>query len=195
MPETSIGNKIHDLLARRWSPRAFDSRPVEKEKLDGLLEAARWAPSCFNAQPWFFLVAEKKDAEEFEKMLSCLVEVNQKWARLASVLMISVAELNFAYNGKPNRHAMHDVGLAAENMAIQAVASGLAIHQMAGFDLEKTRQTYRIPAGWEPAAAIAVGYEGSPDLLPPDLAAREKAPRTRKALESFVFRGEWGKSR
>src|ERR1700722_9116174 len=121
---------IHDLLAHRWSPRAFADRAIEPGALGSLLEAARWAPSCFNEQPWVFLVATKEAPEEFEKMLGCLVEFNQSWVKAAQVLMISVARLHFARNNKPNRHAFHDVGLAAENLVIQATAMGLAVHQM-----------------------------------------------------------------
>lgn len=185
---------IHRLIQNRWSPRAYTDRKVDRAAIDSLLEAARWAPSCYNEQPWFFLVAAKEDAAEYEKMLYCLVEANQKWARLAPVLMISVAKLFFQKNGKPNRHAQHDVGLASENMALQAAALGLALHQMAGFDVEKTREVYSIPEGYEPMAAIAVGYAGSPDLLPPELAEREKAPRVRRKTEEFAFTGAWNRA-
>src|SRR5215208_4639816 len=102
---------IHDLLRRRWSPRAFADRPVEREKLLSVMEAARWAPSSFNEQPWSFLVATKDRPDEHARMLECLAEKNQTWAKAAPVLMISVASLHFARNGKPNRHALHDVGL------------------------------------------------------------------------------------
>jgi nitroreductase len=184
---------ILDLLRRRWSPRAFADRLVEPEKLRGLLEAARWAPSSYNEQPWSFLVATKDDPENFQRLLSCLVEGNQAWAQFAPVLMISIARLNFAQNGQPNRHAFHDVGLAAENLVIQAMALDLMVHQMAGFYPDKARELFRIPSGYEPVAAIAVGYPGEPDRLPEKLRQRELAPRTRKALREFVFGGEWGR--
>lgn len=184
---------ILDLLRRRWSPRAFADRLVEPEKLRGLLEAARWAPSSYNEQPWSFLVATKDDPENFQRLLSCLVEGNQAWAQFAPVLMISVARLNFAQNGQPNRHAFHDVGLAAENLVIQAMALDLMVHQMAGFYPDKAREVFRIPPGYEPVAAIAVGYPGEPDRLPEKLRQRELAPRTRKMLREFVFGGEWGR--
>lgn len=186
-------HKIHSLIQNRWSPRAFTARSVPSAHLESLLEAARWAPSSYNEQPWFFLIATKDDAAEYEKMLSCLVEANQKWARLAPVLMISVAKLFFQKNGKPNRHAQHDVGLAAGNMALQAEALGLALHQMAGFDVEKTRKAYSVPEGFEPIAAIAVGYAGGPELLSEELAEREKAPRTRRKITEFAFTGGWNK--
>ncbi len=185
---------IHELLRRRWSPRAFAPRPVEPEKLRSLLEAARWAPSSFNEQPWTFLAATKENAAEFERLLSCLVEGNQKWAREAPVLMISVAAHYFERNHKPNRHAFHDVGLAVENLVIQATALGLAVHQMAGFSPERARELYEIPKESEAVAAIALGYPGHPESLPEGLRAREAAPRTRKPIKDFVFTGRWGEA-
>lgn len=185
---------IEDKIKQRWSPRAFSDRMVEPEKLRSLWEAARWAPSSYNEQPWYFLVATKDDEAEYEKMLSCLVEGNQQWARLASVLMISVARLQFEKNGKPNRHAFHDVGLAVANMIFEATALGLFVHQMAGFYPDKVRELYDVPDGFEPVAAIAIGYPGDVDALPEDFKERETAPRQRKPLESFVFRGAWDNS-
>lgn len=183
---------IHDLLERRWSPRAFADRPVEPEKLRCLLEAARWAPSSYNEQPWAYLLAAREQPAEFARLLSVLVEGNIAWARHAPVLMLSLARLNFERNGKPNRHAFHDVGLASENLVIQATAVGLAVHQMAGFHVDKAREVFSIPESWEPVAAIALGYAGEAESLPEPLRARELAPRTRKPLEQFVFTGRWG---
>jgi len=183
---------IDDEIKRRWSPRAFSERKVEPEKLLSLWEAARWAPSSFNEQPWFFLVATKENEAEFERLLSCLTEGNQQWARLAPVLMISVAKLRFDKNGKPNRHAFHDVGLAAATMVFEATDLDLFVHQMAGFMPEKVVELYSIPEGFEPVAAMAVGYGADPDELPAELREREMEPRKRKPLESFVFEGGWG---
>lgn len=185
---------IEDEIKRRWSPHAFSDRMVEPDKLCSLWEAARWAPSSFNEQPWSFLVATKDDEAEYQKMLGCLVEGNQQWARLAPVLLISVARGQFAKNGKPNRHAFHDVGLAVANMIFEATALGLFVHQMAGFHPDKVRDLYHVPEGFEPVAAIAVGYPGEVDALSEDLKKRELAPRQRKSLESFVFQGSWGNS-
>ena len=111
---------IHNVISRRWSPRAFDSSPVEPEKLISLFEAARWAASSYNAQPWFFIVATKDDSDRFKKILDCFVEFNQSWAKNAPVLALSVARLKFEHNGEPNRHAFHDVGQAAATLALQA---------------------------------------------------------------------------
>lgn len=189
-----VGPRVHELLRERWSPRAFADRGVDPEDLRALLEAAQWAPSCFNEQPWAFVVARREDGEEFERLLGCLVPGNQAWARSAAVLMLSVAKLRFERNGKPNRHAGHDVGLAVAQLTAQATALGLGVHQMAGFDADAARSTYSIPEGWEPMAAIAVGHPGDPDALPDGLRERELGPRSRKPLSDFVFAGEWGKS-
>src|SRR5688500_18464285 len=160
---------IEELLKQRWSPRAFSDRPVEPEKLLRLWEAARWAASCANEQPWYFIVATKQDEAEYTRLLSCLRENNQQWARQAPVLMASVAKLAFDANGQPNRYAFHDVGLAVANLITQATALGLCVHQMAGFYPEKVRELYGVPAAFEPVAGIVLGYPGDPALLPEDL--------------------------
>lgn len=183
---------IHELLRERWSPRAFADRIVEPEKLRSLLEAARWAPSSYNEQPWSFIVATKENRAEYDRLLSCLVEGNIRWAQHAPVLMLSVAKLSFDRNTKPNRHAFHDVGLAVESLVIQATALGLSAHQMAGFHADKARDLFGIPEGHEPVAAMALGYPGDLGSLPEDLRQREQALRTRKPLDAFVFAGHWG---
>jgi nitroreductase len=184
---------IHELIRVRWSPRAFSAKPVEPEKLLSILEAARWAPSSYNGQPWSFLLARKEEPEEFAKLLGCLVEENQGWAKKAGALMISIAKQNFDHNGQPNRCAVHDVGLASENMAIEAVAQGLVTHGMAGIEIEKIREAYKLPADCVPVAGWAIGYGGEPDLLEGPLKERELAPRERKPLGAFVFGTEWDK--
>src|SRR5947207_5358442 len=184
--------EIDPLLARRWSPRAFSERTVEKTVLCSLFEAARWAPSCFNEQPWSFIVATKQKPEEHARLLSCLVEKNQEWARLAPVLMVSVAKLKFEKSGKPNRHAFHDVGLAMGNLLVEATALGLFVHQMAGFSPEKVREIYGVPEEFEPVAAIALGYGAEVDVLPEPFREQELGPRSRKPITSFVFQGTWG---
>ncbi len=189
----AAGHPINELIRERWSPRAFLDKPVEPEKLLSILEAARWAPSSSNGQPWSFLVARKEEPEEFAKMLGCLVEANQAWAKAAPVLMISVAKRIFENNGKPNRCAIHDVGLASESMVLQAVALALAAHGMAGIELDKIREEYALPADCEPVAAWAIGYAGEPEMLEGPLREREVAPRERKELAEFVFGAEWGK--
>ena len=185
---------IHDLLRRRWSPRAFSDRRVDPAIMRSLLEAARWAPSSYNEQPWSFIVATKDDTAEFSRLLSCLVEGNIQWAQHAPVLMVSVARLSFEDDGKPNRHAFHDVGLAVANLIVQATALGLVVHQMAGILPDKIRKLYGIPEGYEAVAGIALGYPGDPQSLPEGLRKRELAPRERKPLTEFVFSGSWGQT-
>jgi nitroreductase len=184
---------IHDLLRRRWSPRAFSDRPVEREKLLSVLEAARWAPSSNNEQPWHFIVARKEEPEEFARLLGCLVERNQSWAKAAPVLMLSVASMVFARKGHPNRHALHDTGQAVACLTVEATSLGLFVHQMAGFSIEKARETYALPPTTEPVAGIALGYLGDPDTLPEDLRQRELVASSRKPIGEFVYTGAWGR--
>jgi nitroreductase len=181
---------ISPLLARRWSPRAVSSKPVEPETLRTLFEAARWAPSCFNEQPWRYLIFDHRNPEALEAARSCLVGGNA-WAKKSPVLLISVARETFTHNGKPNRHGQHDVGLASENLVLQATELGLISHQMAGFDAARARELFKIPEGFTPMAMIVLGYPGDLEELPPDLQDREKAPRTRKPLAEFAFSGTW----
>jgi nitroreductase len=183
---------VHQLIIDRWSPRAFSDKPVAPDVLRSLFEAARWAPSSNNEQPWAYIVATRDDHENFAKMLSVLIEFNAGWAKNAPVLALAVAELNFAKNNAPNRNAQYDTGAATALLSVEATARGLAVHQMAGFDPAKAREVFAIPAGWEAIAAIAIGYPGDPNSLPQPLKDRELAPRTRKPLSEFVMAGHWG---
>lgn len=183
---------IHDLLQRRWSPRAFSDQLVSPEQVRSLLEAARWAPSSNNEQPWNFLLATQQDQTDYERLLTCLKPTNQLWARFAPVLAMSIAKLVFTDGGEPNRHAFHDVGLAVENLVVQATALGLMVHQMAGIYPDKVRELYGIPAEYEVVAAIAIGYPGDPSILPEKFRQRELAIRFRKPIADFTFAGHWG---
>ena len=185
---------IHDLLRHRWSPRAFSDKPLSPDILRSLFEAARWAPSSNNEQPWAFLVATRDEPENHAKMLSTLVEFNQNWAKHAPVLAIAVSEMAFARTGKPNRNAFYDTGAAVAHLSVEATSQGLFMHQMAGFDPHKAIELFEIPNGWEPIAALVIGYPGDPDSLPETLREREIAPRERKPLSSFVMSGGWGKT-
>jgi nitroreductase len=185
---------IHDLLSRRWSPRAFAERPVEPEKIQRMLEAARWASSCFNEQPWVFIIATAAQPAEHSKLLSCLVEGNQVWAKRAPLLIITVAKQHFDHNGQPNRHAIHDVGLAVGNLVIQATTMDLFVHQMAGILPEVIRESFSLPSGYEPVTGLAIGYPGDLNTLPEEIRERERAPRSRKALQEFVFAETWGQN-
>ena len=182
---------IHDLLARRWSPRAFADRLVTPDVLRSLREAARWAPSSANQQPWNFLVATRDDQQEFGRMLGCLVEGNQIWAKQAPVLMITVAA-KLDRDNDPNAHAWYDVGQAVISLSVQATALGLFVHQMAGILPDKIRELYQIPDSHEPVTGLALGYPGTPEQLPDKLRQREIAVGTRKLIGEFVFTGRWG---
>lgn len=182
---------LHDFLHHRWSPLAFADRPLPAESVGSLLEAARWAPSCYNDQPWSFVIATRDQTAEFERLASCLVDANRVWAARAPLLALTVARLHFDHNGKENRHAWYDVGQAAAHLTFQAAALGLFVHQMGGFDPQRARMLYDIPPTHEPASMMAVGYYGDATQLPDELRARETAPRRRKPLRDFVFAGRW----
>ena len=187
------GHPILPVFAERWSPYAYDPRPVERDKLLSCLEAARWAASSYNEQPWTFILAERTDQAEFARMLECLVEGNRKWAVNAGVLMLAIVARNFVKNGKPNLACEHDVGMAAGNMVLQATALGLQGHQMIGIEAAKIRSAYQVPDGYDPHTAVALGYPAAvqPGTTDP-LAQRDLAPRTRKALAEIVISKSWG---
>lgn len=188
-----VDHPVHELIARRWSPRAFANSEVEPAKVLSMLEAARWAASCANEQPWRFVVGMRGD-DAYRKLLECLVEGNRVWAAKAPLLMLSVARTHFAHSGKPNPHAWYDAGQAATQLALQATALGLQVHQMAGFDRERARALLAIPEGFEPIAAMAVGYPGEPELLPEPLRERERAPRRRLPMSELIHGGTWGEA-
>jgi nitroreductase len=183
---------VHELLAQRWSPYAFQDRPVPEADLRSLFEAARWAASSYNEQPWTYMVATKETPDQFRQLLSCLVEANQVWAKAAPVLALGIVSLRFARNGQVNRAAVHDLGLAAGNLLVEATVRGLVVHQMLGILPEKARQIFAIPEGFEAWTGLAIGYRGDPTNLPDALQEREHRPRQRKPLRQFVFSGKWG---
>jgi nitroreductase len=185
---------VHELIASRWSPYSFANRSVSDEDLRSLFEAARWAASSYNEQPWSYMVAKKEEADEFGRLLSCLVEGNQKWAKSASVLALGISRLNSARNNEPNRAAIHDLGLATANLVLEATARGLAAHQMIGILPNKVRELYSVPEGYEPMTAVAIGYAGDPINLPEGMRARDEARRPRKPSKEFVFGGKWGET-
>lgn len=185
---------IADLIAHRWSPRAIDpDKPVGREPLLALLEAARWAPSCFGDQPWRYLVWDRfRDAASWQQAFGCLAEGNQVWVKNAPVLLLSIAAPNFGHNDQPNRWAQHDTGAASENLCLQATALGLVAHQMAGFDPDRAKTRFNIPADHVCMAMIAVGHPAPVEVLPDALREKELAPRERKSLDRFAFEGRWG---
>jgi len=177
-------------LHERWSPRIFSSRPVEAGKVARFFQAARWAPSSFNEQPWRFLLTRRGE-EAFDALSDTLSENNQMWASRAPLLILSTARLRFSRNQRENRHALHDVGLAVENLIIQAASEGLQAHQMAGFSGEQARDSFGIPEEFQPVAVIAIGYQGDPEEAPEGLSERDREARTRRPLDEIVFSGTW----
>ena len=177
---------LHDLIAARWSPRAFSDKKVSSEDLTKIFTAAGWAASSSNEQPWRFLVGKKGD-DTYAKILDSLVPFNQDWAKSAPVLILTVAKKTFAKNGNPNGWALHDTGAASANMSLQALALGLHTHGMAGYDKDKARAHFDLPEDYETGAVWALGYLGDPETLPEHLKKMELSLRERKPLEAFVF--------
>lgn len=184
---------VHHLIRARWSPRAFSNRDVSDEDLKTIFEAARWAASSYNEQPWRFLVARKSDGAAFDKILQVLIPFNQVWAKNAPVLFIMATKRTFSHNGTPNLYAAHDAGQALAHVFLQATALGLHAHGMAGFDRDRARTELGIPDDYDLGAAVALGYLGSPDQLPEQHREMELAKRTRKPLNEIVFGPEFGK--
>jgi nitroreductase len=189
---TSTDYPVHEMISKRWSPYAFDEKPVKANILCSLFEAARWAPSCFNEQPWHYIVATKDNVEDYQKLISCLVGGNQIWAKHAPVLALGVTKLYLERNNKPNRAAKHDLGLAAGNLLFEATARGLYVHQMIGILPERAHEIYKIPEGFEVLTGFAIGYRGTSANLPDNLQIRDAERRPRKPISEFVFSGDWG---
>jgi nitroreductase len=189
--------EVIGLLADRWSPRSFLEQAVETVKIGSLFEAARLAPSAHNTQPPRFILAERQRRSAYDDLLGCLSEANQVWARTAPALILASAMRRrySAIEGDmvPYPHAVHDLGLAVMSMIVQAEAVGLSCHPMGGFDPDLARERFGVPSLFEPLVVIAVGYRGSPDLLPPELRRRELGRRSRRPLEELVFEGAWGR--
>jgi len=193
--KNKVEHPVATLIANRWSPYAFEPRSVENEKLLSCFEAARWAASSYNEQPWSFLVAKREDEAAFAEMLECLVEPNRPWAQHAGVLILTVVCRTFSRNGKPNRVAEHDIGLTAGQFTLQAVELGLAAHQMAGINAHQARSTYDIPETHEAYTAIALGYAADESNAPDaELAQRDQSERARKSLDEIVFSRSFGKA-
>ena len=183
---------IQDFVAHRWSPYGFADRSVSEADLRAIFEAARWAASSFNEQPWSYIVATSAQEEAFARLLSCLVDANQSWAKAAPVLALGVATLNFKRNDKLNRVALHDLGLASGNLLAEATARGLSVHQMEGILPDRAREIYDIPEGSEAVTGIAIGYAGDPEASSKEIRERDLAPRERKPQQDFVFGASWG---
>jgi len=189
---SSDSDRIHDLIASRKSIRAFSNKAIDDKSLIKLFEAARWASSSRNEQPWRFIAARREEKENFEKTLGCLNESNRVWAQNGAILIVVLAKKNFTLHPAPNTHAQHDVGLAIGNLALQATALGIYLRQMGGINYERVREVFEIPDEFEIISIIVGGFPGSHDSLPENLRERETLPRQRKALKEFVFEGKFG---
>ncbi len=182
---------ILEPITLRWSPRAFADRVIPADALARIFEAARWAPSAFNEQPWAFVIARRSETESFQTMLSCLNEANQGWARNADLLVFAAARNDLVIRPGPNKAALYDLGQSVAYLSLQATAEGVAVHQMVGFDADRAAEVTAISADHRCLTALALGYPGDPQSLPDALRERELAPRVRKPVAKFVFSGRW----
>jgi len=195
MPKhTPVAFPISDMIESRWSPVGFDSRPVEPDKLQSMFEAARWAPSSRNEQPWRFILGVRGQGQAFDLLAECLTGRNREWAPVAPVLILAVAVTVLQRSGRPHAYARHDTGLATENLLLQGMAVGLHCHPMAGFDADKARAAFGIPADCQPTTMIAVGYLGTTEHLSESLRESDARPRLRRPLAETVFGAAWGEA-
>jgi len=178
---------VHDIIKNRWSPRSFSEKAIPQETLLSLFEAASWASSSRNEQPWRFICGVKGENENYDKIFNTLTEGNQRWTAKAPVLAIGLSKTNFNSNGKPNRHCAFDLGQAVALLAIQAGICGLYIHPMGGFVIEKVKEIFNIDDSYEPMVAISIGYLGASEDLPDDLRMQEEEPRSRRSLDKTLF--------
>jgi nitroreductase len=185
---------IDETIANRWSGRAYDAnKPVSDQDILALLEAARWAPSCYGDQPWRYIVWNRHaDPVSWEKAFNCLAPGNQAWVKDAPLLLVAAADSIFNHNGTPNRWGQYDTGAASENLCLQAESMGMMAHQMGGFDVEKTRAAFGIPEQFSLMAMIAVGYPADISTLQGEVLEREQAPRKRRELGELFFKSGWG---
>ena len=177
---------VSELIAKRWSARAFSTRPVEKSKLLSILEAARWAPSSRNEQPWRYIVFTNDNPEMLRKAQSVLKEIND-YAKRAPILICAITKKTYSENGSLNRLHFHDLGAANENMFLEAFEQGLIMHEMGGFDVEKAREIFDVPEDYEVGIMIAIGYQDTYHVLPDRLREKAFAPRLRKPLSEIAF--------
>ena len=187
-----VDRPIHPLLAERWSPYAFTDEGVAEEDLTALFEAARWAASSYNEQPWRFIAARREEPDAFARVLSCLVPFNQGWAANAPVLALGLVRTVRPGDGSPNLAAEHDLGLAAASLTVEATHRDLCVHQMSGIVADRIRKAYALPGDILPLTALAIGYAASLDTTPEDLRDRQARPRERRRLPEFVFGQRWG---
>ena len=190
--EANTNYPINELIKKRWSPRSFQDKAVTPDQIKNLVDAARWAASSYNEQPWRFIVGLKGD-DTYDKILDCLVEWNQNWANGAPFLMLGFGKQHFSHNDSINRHRAYDLGQSVATMTIQATDMGLHMHQMAGYSRSKVLENFNVPEEYEPIVAIAGGYVGEPEDLADDYRESELAKRKRKGLEEILFHCDWEK--
>lgn len=191
---TRPDHPIHELISARWSPYAFSERPIPRDDLLSIFEAARWAASSFNEQPWRYLVASRDQTQGFDRILSCLLDGNRMWARQAPTLALGCVRRTFSRNGRPNRVAQHDLGLASATLTFEATSRGVFVHQMAGIQPDKAQSVFAIPEPFEVVTGLALGYLADPSTRVPELHARDEHARTRYPLSEFVFGMNWGEA-
>ena len=182
-------DKVHKLITDRWSPRAFDKRTVDFDKIQLLFEAAKWAPSARNAQPWRFIFATN-EMPDYKVLIDLMSEANQSWATTAPLLVMPLAQVISTYKNRPNRLAFYETGMAVGNLLTQATSMGLMVHQLSGYDEERAKEILVIPTRYEPMSILAIGYKGEPAKLPSDVAAWEKRERTRMEISKFLVQGK-----
>ena len=182
---------VMQAVSRRWSPYVYDpGREVSRADLESLFEAARWAMSAFNAQPWRYIVGVRgRSQETWNGVWESLLEGNRGWTKNAPVLALGLAERNFEYNGKPNPTAFHDLGAASATLSYEAASRGLAVHQMSGIDPDAARERFSLPDSVQPFTALAIGYPGDPVAADEEFAGRDRRVRERKSLEEIIIRG------
>ena len=184
---------IAKYIDERWSPRAFDSKPISKEILKEIFEASGRAASSFNEQPWRYIIGQK-GSESYNKIFECMNEWNQSWAKTAPALAIGVIKNTFSRNNNPNHHAAHDLGAASAHLSMKAFERGVFVHQMAGISPDRAMEIFNIPDGYEVKTILAIGYEGDKNQLPEDLAKQENGPSERKDLKEIIFHENWSEA-
>ena len=189
--KAATDHAVHELIVNRWSPYRFDDKAISNKDLLSLFEAARWAPSSYNEQPWRFLIATKDRPAEFNTLLACLQEGNQAWAQHASALVLASSRLTFERNGEDNQAAIHDLGAAVSYLSLEAASRGIAVHQMIGIDPAKAKRAYRIPEDYRILTAFAIGYPDSSATDEDLYSQRDNTPRARKKIAEFLYQKEW----
>jgi nitroreductase len=179
---------ILEIIQERWSPYSFSSAPVEEFKLKAMFEAAGYAPSCNNEQPWLFAFTTQEDETVFNDYIGFMTDGNKIWAKNAYAIVISMARTRFSHSGKPNRWAFHDTGMAVSNLLLQALALDIYVHQMGGYSVEKVKEYFKLGDDIEPVAMMALGYLGDGTSITPELLKRDEVRRPRKSISEYVYK-------